>query len=880
MVSETCCGGFLMDVKLLWSSAITVCAAILVPLEVWARDVSGAVQTPIISATETWMAQTGAESPQQTEADQLFDEAVQHWQRGEYPIAIEKWEAALTLYRQVGNWLGEARALNGLGGVYWSLGEYGRAIDFLEQSLTIAQEIGDRAGEGMALGNLGIVYYSLGEYGRAIDFFEQRLAIAREIGDPPEERLRQNAGEGMAMGNLGVVYWSLGEYGRAIDFFEQRLAIAREIGDRAGEGMALGNLGVVYLSLGHYGRAIDRFEQSLVIAWEIGDRAGEGNALLYLGAAHHSLGDYEQTINFYEQSLAIAREIGNREGESDALNNLGYLFADDEQPALAIVFYKQSVNVREGIRRDITDLTLLQSYTDTVADTYRRLADLLLEQGRILEAQQVLELLKVQELQEFTDDERVGGSQLEVVLLPKEAEIMAEYGTLVAFGQQLRDCEATRCPNLANLRDQRDDQFRQYQAAVDDLRGFIRDRLAAGDDPDLLLNPTRFEDEALAIIPQQPGTVVIYPLVLDDRLWLLWTPDGRVMSRREIPVSRLALGQQVVQFRSLLENRHSNLAELQAVSQQLYTWLIAPIEQELAAHQDIQHLVFSLDRTTRYLPMAALYDGEQYLIEKYTVATILSAGLTDVSRRAPVGTEGVSMLGAGVSQAFEGFSALTEVPRELNSILRDETDPNDTDGLYLGRRLLNADFTFNTLRDSLDGRHLLHIATHGAFVPGRRDQSYLLMGDGQRLPIPEIETLKTYMQDVHLVVLSACQTALGGPDEEGLEIAGLGYYFLKSQAAVVMASLWNVSDSSTSQLMQQFYTTLARGTATHPVTTAEALRQAQLDMLRGQLKSQSSSQADNLRFILVPRNGDDALSPSDSTHPYYWAPFILIGNSL
>ncbi len=453
---------------------------------------------------------------------------------------------------------------------------------------------------------------------------------------------------------------------------------------------------------------------------------------------------------------------------------------------------------------------------------------------------------------------------------------MAEYGTLVAFGQQLRDCEATQCPNLATLRTQRDDQFRQYRAAVDDLQGFFRARLAAGDDPDLLLNPTGFATQAQDIIRQQPGTVVVYPLVLDDRLWLLWAADGRVISRREVPVSRLELGQQVVQFRSLLENRHSNLAELQAVGQQLYTWLIAPIEQELAAHQDIQHLVFSLDRTTRYLPMAALYDGEQYLIEKYTIATILSAGLTDVSRRAPVGTEGVSILGAGVSQPFEGFNALPYVPIELAAIIRDETNPSETGGPYQGRRLLDQAFTFTALRDSLTGRQLLHIATHGEFVPGRRDQSYLLMGDGQRLPIPEIETLNTYLEDVHLVVLSACQTALGGPDEEGLEIAGLGYYFLKSQVAVVMASLWNVSDSSTSQLMQRFYTALASGTAAHPVTTAQTLQQAQLDLLY----SNRPGATEDDRFTFVPRDNDAPLPTVGVAHPYYWAPFILIGNSL
>ena len=585
------------------------------------------------------------------------------------------------------------------------------------------------------------------------------------------------------------------------------------------------------------------------------------------------MGQYERAIDLFEQRLTIAREIGNRSGEGRTLNNLGVLFQWQDQPGVAIVFYKQSVNVREGIRQALTDPTLLQSYTDTVAGTYRGLADLLLEQGRILEAQQVLELLKVEELREFTDDERAGGTVPEVTLLPQEAAILAEHTTLIEFGQQLRDCETTDCVNLSSLRDQRDQQFSQYRTAVASLTTFIQDRLEDGDDPNLLLNPTGFATKAKEIIDQQPGTVVVYPLVLEDKLWLLWAADGRVISRREIPVSRVELGNAVIQFRALIEDRNSDLAEVQALGQQLYTWLIAPIEAELAANQDIQHLIFSLDRTTRYLPMGALYDGERYLIEKYTVATILSAALTDVSQRSPVGTEGVSILGAGVSQGSAEFNPLPYVPRELDAIIQ-EADPNDTAGLYAGQKLLDPDFTYTALRDSLDGQQFLHIATHGEFVPGDRDASYLLLGNDEKLPIPDIETLATYLEDVHLVVLSACQTALGGPNEEGLEIAGLGYYFLSSQVDAVMASLWNVSDSSTSLLMQRFYRNLAEGTVTAPITKAEAIQAAQLSFIQ----SPDVLTADEERII--GQRETTASSETPLSHPYFWAPFTLIGNSL
>ncbi len=461
---------------------------------------------------------------------------------------------------------------------------------------------------------------------------------------------------------------------------------------------------------------------------------------------------------------------------------------------------------------------------------------------------------------------------LKVSLLKVECDLIASYNTLVKFGQQFRDCETSRCGNLADYRRRRDSLFLAYNEGIKDLEDFIRDRLATDD---ALLKPTLFANKAEEIIRQQPGTVIVYPLVLEDKLWLLFATDGRVTSKREVEVGQLELGQTVVKFRELIEDRYSELDELQTTAKQLYDWLITPIETELATSQNIQHLVFSLDRTTRYIPMAALYDGSQYLIEKYSVTTILSAALTNVEERAPIGN--VPILGVGVSEKSPGFPALPNVPIELDTIIRETERTDDTVGLYSGRKLLNEAFTFESLQDALADTQLLHIATHGEFVPGNRDASYLLMGNDQKLPIPDIETLGTYLEDVHLAVLSACQTALGGPDEEGIEIAGLGYYFLKSQVDAVMASLWNVNDASTSQLMQAFYQILFEGTEADPVTKAEALRAAQLSLLRS--NETSSSEAE--RFTLTPKNPADQPRPeSGLAHPYYWAPFILIGNGL
>jgi len=154
-------------------------------------------------------------------------------------------------------------------------------------------------------------------------------------------------------------------------------------------------------------------------------------------------------------------------------------------------------------------------------------------------------------------------------------------------------------------------------------------------------------------------------------------------------------------------------------------------------------------------------------------------------------------------------------------------------------------------------------------VPGRPEDSYLVLGTSEKLTIAQIETLQD-LQDVHLVVLSACETALGGPDQDGIEISGI----LKEGAKAVVASLWSVSDKSTSDLMQIFYSNLA---GADPITKAEALRRAQLALLSGQPVEQAVARGIG---VVAQSGGDRGARTSRYSHPYYWAPFILIGNGL
>jgi len=191
--------------------------------------------------------------------------------------------------------------LGNLGSAYSNMGQVEKAIDYYEQALVISKEIGDRRGEGSDLGNLGNAYNDLGQVKNAIDYYKQALMISKEIGD------RQ--GEGNRLGNLGNAYSHLGQVEKAIEYYQKALAISTEIGDRRNEGNWLGNLGNAYSDLGQVEKAIEYHEQALVIAREIGDRRGEGKRLGNLGMAYSDLGQIEKAIKYYEQALVIAKEI-------------------------------------------------------------------------------------------------------------------------------------------------------------------------------------------------------------------------------------------------------------------------------------------------------------------------------------------------------------------------------------------------------------------------------------------------------------------------------------------------------------------------------------------------------------------------------------------
>jgi CHAT domain-containing protein len=361
----------------------------------------------------------------------------------------------------------------------------------------------------------------------------------------------------------------------------------------------------------------------------------------------------------------------------------------------------------------------------------------------------------------------------------------------------------------------------------------VAEQLKASELQDYFRDPciTSFEARQRGIETVAPGTAVLYPIVLPDRLELLVSAGGHD-SQVTVPINEAELRREVLWFRRLLEQRTTN--EFLQPAQHLYRLLVGPLESVLGA-QRINTLVLVPDGILRSMPLAALHDGQHFLIERYAIATVPGLRLVDPQ---PLSPDARRMLAAGLSKSREGFPALPKVASELESIHRLENSTNLLDGSFLRQRfaheLHEVDYT------------MVHLASHSK-IDTDPSRSFVLAFDGQ-LSLDDLEAsikLARFRElGLELLTLSACQTA-SGDDRAALGMAGLA---LKAGARSVLATLWVVNDEASGQLAVEFYRQL-RDPA---LSKARALRAAQLSLIEDPLLG----------------------------HPAYWAPFLLIGNWL
>ena len=650
--------------------------------------------------------------------------------------------------------------------------------------------------------------------------------------------------------------------------------------DTENDGIYLSNTGFTYMGLGEYEKAKEYFERALP---ELIKLYGEEDYLTFtsmenLAIVYHALKDYAKAQEYYGRMLVVVKNTkGMLVKEINILGKLGRLYNEMGQNDAANLYMKMGVNKLQWIRAGLSNQNELNPYY--IVGYYNFLADLLIEQGRIAEALQVLRMIKEEEYFEFIRRVVQNDPRLTTVSYSKLEQGQADR--FDRMGRQLQDLYREKDALQKSGKDPKrlSDIDIQLNALTNEFLSFlnqVESNLKTA-------SKEQTPEEAIAFLGDLQETLktighdaaLVHTLITPTRVWLvLTTPDAPPKPfMSDIPQEELFA--KIIDFWECLENPSKNPI---ASAKELYDILLGPIAEDLEK-AGTKTLMFYLDGALRYVPVSALHDGVQWLIEKYAVTVYTDAARENLqSRQKKMVWEAAAF---GVTKAHQNLSALPAVKDELESIIRVKGSKKNS-GIIPGIIRLDKDFTESSLIDSLNkGVPVVHIASHFRLEPGSIENSFLLLGDGKRLTLEKIHSGAFKFGKVEQFTLSACNTAIHVEENAGMEMEGLGVLAQKQGAKSVIATLWAINDKSTGVFMPRFYELLQED----GITKAEALRQAQIDFIKGKYHNpeESSKQPQKTRGTVIPIKDDKKEAPQpgkDYSHPYFWAPFILMGNWL
>jgi CHAT domain-containing protein/TPR repeat protein len=554
---------------------------------------------------------------------------------------------------------------------------------------------------------------------------------------------------------------------------------------------------------------------------------------------------------------------------------------------VALVLAKTAVNELQDVRRGVRELPerLQLCFTDVVSDHYRWLADLFIRQGRPAIAERVLGFLKDFETFQFLDrDRRFQGAALDQLPLSNEElkaqKAIAEIRIPVAvLGPRQRELQMLRSrSNLTAAQQQEleavETELRAYAAKSSELVEQLKTAAKTAGGPDTEARLTSLGSiQSRLRVELQAHAVALHYVVLPTRMHIILTlPVGIQLTHTwdrldDQPFDENALNKKIDLFRTLLQKPVRNPVPL---AQEFYDLLIGPFAKEIAA-SGAHTLLVSLDRKLRYVPVAALHDGKSYLVQSFqsvAMTETISAG-REVSANA-------SMSAFGTTREYPGFPMLPAAKFEVDGLIKNERG----EGIFKGREFLDVRFNRQSLSDGmLFGRAgqaelgMVHIASH--FNLGKTNAaSFLLLGDGGRLSIKDIQDNMGARRefdfgDVDLLTLSACETAYAAAGADGREFESFATAVQREGVRAVVGSLWRIADRASALFMHLFY----KNATARKLPRDAALAETQRAFIKGDPaifgEGARPSVGGTARDRAQPR-------APDYTHPYFWAPFILM----
>ena len=558
------------------------------------------------------------------------------------------------------------------------------------------------------------------------------------------------------------------------------------------------------------------------------------------------LGQQDKIEPILTTALTQARAIADRIGESYVLGYLGEYYGQQGQTKTAIAYTNQALITAQGqnVANDVREVTYLwQSQLGQLLEATNQLPEAI---SAYTSAYQTLQSLRT--------DLNANNQVVQFDFRQEVKPVYLRLANLLLQSDRLQASKSWQLVATGNNGNRNLELARQVIESLQlaELDNFFQDPCS------------QTAEETITIDQIDPQAAVIYPIILRDRLEVILSVAGQPLQQFTTLVPEATVNRTINLLYDNLYNQSvdesavnifsttpvdpeeikQNMQTLLPILQQIHSWLIEPLAADLT-NAGVKTLVFVLNGQLQNVPLAALYDGKQYLLEKYGVALAPSLQLLDLET---MPREQIKVLAAGLSQQVEIkgniFPSLVNVPQELKQI--QQVFPES-------RQLLNGEFTTEKIQQQLQADFsVLHLATHGVFSSDPKE-TFIVTGDNQ---IVDLNTLSNLLNsgDRHpeLIVLSACDTATG--DERA--ILGLAGVTVRSGSSTI-ATLWSVEDASTAQLMSQFYQEFANSNT----QKVAALQKAQLSLMNSLQNNPTISTLQDL-----------------PAHPYYWAPYVLVGN--
>lgn len=799
---------------------------------------------------------------------------------GERTKALGYMSEVAGIMRNTGERLKEATTLGNMCVTNTDLGRYIEAFELCKQSLAMKRELEDRAGEANVLNSLGNIYGNKGDYQQALDLYHQSRAIHKS--------LNEIEGEGVVVNNIGWTYGQLGEHEKAIALYNEVLPAFRERGNKYAVATLLNNLGVAYGKLKDFRKALEVHLEALSLRSAKDDRNGRAMSLNNVAGCYAELGDKQKALEYYTEALALHRTAEKEKQFAITLKNVGVFYRDERDTAKALEhlnearrisikigdpnteasvlselatlelrrgntlearkLIEEAIDVIESVRNNLKSQQLRTSFLASVRKYYEFDIDVLMRmhrerpaEGFAAAALQISERSRARSLLELLREARaeiregVDGSLLEreKVLrrtIAEKAEQQTRFGNRYSDEQSLalsKEIEA-----LATEYDQVQAHIRQTSP-----------RYAS------LIEPLPIGVEAIQKQVLDENTLLL-EYALGEEKSFVWavTPDS--VKAFELP-GRAAIEQEAKRFYQLSSERVVS-AEYAKAAAQLSRMLLAPVAAELKQ----KRLVIVAEGVLQYVPFAALPKPgvERPLIVEHELVTLPSASVLAVLReeranRKPAG-KGVAVLADPVFSASDSRlafghavsadnSSVSDVQRAagLGDLARLRFSRQEADEIVRlsgdKRDLKALDFRANraVATAGLSDYRIVHFATHGLINNQHPDLSGIVLslvdeqGRSQNgfLRLYDIYNLKL---NADLVVLSACQTALG-KEIKGEGLMGLTRGFMYAGAPRVVASFWRIDDRASAEFMRRFYAAMLKD----GLRPAAALRAAQVSML-------------------------------------------------